>query len=240
GIYNVSHAALLRVHKPNDDWLFPGQLNEQIKEPEVNKWAAEQIMAHHGTKSNAMSKVPWKAGDKYWMSYKQVKDLNLLVPYLELLGFETIKELTDKGNGQLLQDDLQIFLGQVSCRDWGGDKLGGNLLKPHPKLDQPLTHLQLSCLAPFTPSLNTFSMGHPNPYSNCGPLMDGLGHSKHHSFLTVNPITHMVTLCDPENPDCVIIIHPLQIQLYLKYDLEVCQSHGNPQLAHACWLLPVC
>ncbi|KAG5347693.1 hypothetical protein C0989_011637 [Termitomyces sp. Mn162] len=71
-------------------------------------------------------------------------------------------------------------------------------------------------------------MGHPNPYGNCGPPMDGLGCPKHHPFLTVDPITCMVTLHDPENPDCVVTIHPLQIQLYLKYDLEVRQSHGNP------------
>ena len=46
-----------------------------------------------------MFEVLWKAGDKSWMSYDQVKELNLLLPYLELLGYEKIEELTDIGSG---------------------------------------------------------------------------------------------------------------------------------------------
>ena len=46
-------------------------------------------------------------------SCDQVWELNLLLPYLELLGLEKIKELTDKGTGQPLADNPQIFLGQI-------------------------------------------------------------------------------------------------------------------------------
>ncbi|KNZ73139.1 hypothetical protein J132_01051, partial [Termitomyces sp. J132] len=124
GIHNIFHAALCRIHKPNNGRLFPGQLNEQSEEPEVNEWAAEQTMVHHETKSDAMFEVLWKAGDKSWMSYDQVKDPNLLAPYLELLGLQTIEELKDKRIRQPPQDDPQVFLGQVLFQDFLGDKLG--------------------------------------------------------------------------------------------------------------------
>ena len=45
GIHDVFYAALLRIHKPNDNQLFPGRLDEQVMEPEVNEWMAEQIVA---------------------------------------------------------------------------------------------------------------------------------------------------------------------------------------------------
>ena len=82
-------------------------------EPKANKWAAEQIVAHRRTKTNTMFEVLWKAGDKSWMTYDQVKELNLIVPYLELLGLETIQELTDQGKGEPPLDDLQVFLGYL-------------------------------------------------------------------------------------------------------------------------------
>ncbi|KAG5350007.1 hypothetical protein C0989_000724 [Termitomyces sp. Mn162] len=148
-------------------------------------------MVHHETKSDAMFEVLWKAGDKSWMSYDQVKDPNLLVPYLELLGLQTIEELKDKRIRQPPQDDPQVFLGQVLFQDFLGDKLGGNLLKPPPELDWPITHIQLSSLALITKPYQSLSMGHPNPYGNCRSPMDRLGHPKHHPFLIIDPITCM-------------------------------------------------
>lgn len=55
------------------------------------------------------------------MTYEQVKDLNLLVPYLELLGYDDIEEMTKSRTGQPPLDDSQVFLGQVSVETVGRD-----------------------------------------------------------------------------------------------------------------------
>lgn len=112
GIHDVFYAALLRIHKPNDDRLFPGRLDEQIVEPKANEWSAERIVAHHGICTRAMFEVLWKAGDRSWMSYEQVRDLNLLSPYLELVGVEKIEDLIDARSGIPPRDDPQKFLGR--------------------------------------------------------------------------------------------------------------------------------
>ncbi|KAG5641464.1 hypothetical protein H0H81_011174, partial [Sphagnurus paluster] len=108
GIHNVFHASLLRIHKPNDDRLFPGRLDEQIMNQENGdtEWAADKIVAHRGNKTSAIFEVLWKAGDKSWMSYQQVVDLNLLEPYLEALGLGDIAEVSG-GTGTPPPDDPQ-------------------------------------------------------------------------------------------------------------------------------------
>ncbi|KAG6871272.1 hypothetical protein C0993_003566, partial [Termitomyces sp. T159_Od127] len=113
GIHDVFHAALLRIHKPNDDRLFPGRSDEQIIGEATEEWAADRITAHFGASDQAIFEVLWKAGDKTWLSYAQVKDLNLINPYLELVGAETIADLPE-GTGNPPQDDPQTYLGQIS------------------------------------------------------------------------------------------------------------------------------
>lgn len=39
----------------------------------------------------------------------------------------------------------------------------------------------------------------------------------------------MILLFDPENPDNPLCIHPLQIQMYIEFDLEVRQTQGWPR-----------
>ncbi|KNZ73780.1 hypothetical protein J132_09682, partial [Termitomyces sp. J132] len=58
-IHNVFHASLLHIHHPNDDPLFPGQLNKQVVEPEqhLHEWMADKILSHTGTKSNLLFEV---------------------------------------------------------------------------------------------------------------------------------------------------------------------------------------
>ncbi|KNZ74109.1 hypothetical protein J132_07996 [Termitomyces sp. J132] len=160
GIHDMFHAALLRIHKLNDDRLFPGRLDEQIVKPKVNGWATEHVVVHHGTKSNAMYEVLWATRDKSWMTNEEVEELNLLIPYLELLGLEKIEDLVDKGTGQPPMDDHQVFLVQIPFQNYLGDKLGGKALKPSLELDLPINNL-------------TICMGHPNPYGNCRSPEEG-------------------------------------------------------------------
>ena len=47
-MHDVFHAALFRIHKHNDDRLFPGRLDEQIIGEELEEWAAEAIVVYKG------------------------------------------------------------------------------------------------------------------------------------------------------------------------------------------------
>ena len=57
--------------------------------------------------------IKWQSGDVTWMPYYQIKHLQALSDYFELLGIQNISELP-KGKGSLPQEDPQIFLGSVS------------------------------------------------------------------------------------------------------------------------------
>jgi len=107
--------ALLRVHIPNDDRLFPGRLDSQINpenstEPE---WAVDKILSHSGSKDDALFEVQWKAGDVTWLPYHQVEHLNALLAYFEVMGIEKIADLP-QGTGKPPRQDPQIFVGSVS------------------------------------------------------------------------------------------------------------------------------
>ena len=229
GIHDVFYAALLQIHKPNDDQLFPGWLDEQIVEPEISEWTAECIVAHCGVKTNAMFEVLWKAGNKSWMNYNQVKELNLLLPYLELLGYKRIEELTEEGSGQPPLDDPQVFLGHLTFMDYLGDQPEGESFQKTPLyLGQPQSNFYHPALSPTHIYLYS-AMGHPNPYGNRGLSGSGPGQNWHYPFLSFDPTTCMVVLHDPAHPGCETLLHPLQIQLYLDFDLEVHQTHGDPR-----------
>ena len=45
GIHNVFHSSLLKIHVPNDDWLFPGRMDTQIGDsPDTDdEWAVDLI-----------------------------------------------------------------------------------------------------------------------------------------------------------------------------------------------------
>jgi hypothetical protein len=134
GIHNVFHAALLRIHIPNDDRLFPGWMDTQLSLGEgesEGEWAVEKIIAHAGTMKNAIFQVQWKAGDVTWLPYYQIAHLNALPVYLDLLGVEDISKLP-KGQGTPPSDDPQIFVGFTASQ---------NALK---------THLENSSKSSFT------------------------------------------------------------------------------------------
>ena len=48
GIHDIFHSSLLRIHQPNDDRLFPGQLDSQVADlkDHDNKWSVDKIISH--------------------------------------------------------------------------------------------------------------------------------------------------------------------------------------------------
>ncbi|KAG6874924.1 hypothetical protein C0993_011608 [Termitomyces sp. T159_Od127] len=120
GIHDSFHSSLLRVHHPNDDRRFPGRLYSQVAaevEPDLNnEWSADKIVSHSGSKTNAIFEVLWRAGDKTWLPYDQVRELDILAPYLEARDVENIHELP-AGDGKPPTDDPQVFLGSLQFPD---------------------------------------------------------------------------------------------------------------------------
>jgi hypothetical protein len=47
----VFHASLLRIHLPNDDRLFPGQMDTQVGvDAEMDgEWAVDKVLSHAGS-----------------------------------------------------------------------------------------------------------------------------------------------------------------------------------------------
>ncbi|KNZ80888.1 hypothetical protein J132_03877, partial [Termitomyces sp. J132] len=111
GIHNIFHASLLRIHIPNNNHLFPGQLDAQVVEPQQHptEWAAEKIVSHTGSGGHLLFEVLWKSGDRTWLLHNEVEDLTLLQLYLDAIRVENVAELPIS-SGPLPPHDPQIFL----------------------------------------------------------------------------------------------------------------------------------
>ena len=146
GIHDVFYAALMRIHVPNDDHLFPGHLDSQIvpvdQEPEP-EWAADKITHHVGTGESAMFQVLWKSGNETWVPYAQIHDLNLIEPYLEALGIGNLANLP-YGSGAPPHDP-QIYTGHLKLLS---EEIKPDLLSaPHNHPHQVLNSLTLAIIA---------------------------------------------------------------------------------------------
>ncbi|KAJ2921647.1 hypothetical protein H1R20_g15445, partial [Candolleomyces eurysporus] len=117
GVHNIFHLSLLRVHKPNNDRLFPGRLDSQIApvndEPIESEWSVDRIVSHSGAGRNAMFEVKWWAGDITWLPYDQLDGLEPLRAYLEALDIGDIDKLP-MGAGKPLGNDPEVHLGAIS------------------------------------------------------------------------------------------------------------------------------
>jgi hypothetical protein len=115
GVHDVFHASLLRIHLPNDDRLFPGRFDTQIGDgPNIEKeWAVKSIQSHYQSSEDAIFEIEWKSEDITWMPYYQVKHLQALDDYLNLLEVNKISELP-KGKGKPPREDPQVFLGALA------------------------------------------------------------------------------------------------------------------------------
>ena len=115
GVHDVFHSSLLRIHMPNDDRLFPGRMDTQLGvSPEADdEWAVDLIRTHAGSGEDSMFEILWKSGDITWMPYFQIKQLQALDTYLELLGIDEIAKLPE-GKGNPPRDDPQVFVGALN------------------------------------------------------------------------------------------------------------------------------
>ena len=78
-----------------------------------DEWAVDVIRSHAGSSENSIFEVLWKSSDVTWMPYYQIRHLQALETYLELMGVTNASQLiTGKGNPP--QDDPQIRLGGMS------------------------------------------------------------------------------------------------------------------------------
>lgn len=67
GVHDVFHAALLGIHVPNDDRLFPGRQFNQLNagDDAEAEWAVDKILSHSGSSQDSVFEVLWKAGVSY-------------------------------------------------------------------------------------------------------------------------------------------------------------------------------
>jgi len=126
GVHDAFHASLLRIHIPNDDRLFPGRLETQIADfgETEGEWAVDHIVAHSGTRSNALFQIKWKSGDLTWLPYDKIDHLDALRDYFKAIGIADITELTDGGRVKVPDPNLNENFGLAI-----GDALTVSLIK---------------------------------------------------------------------------------------------------------------
>lgn len=117
GVHDSFHASLLRIHVPNDDRLFPGQLDTQLGNADgtEGEWAVDHIMEHAGSKMDAIFEIQWKMGDVTWLPYYQASHLTALQQYFDVLSIKNVSQLA-KAKGQPPSNDPQTFLGNLVPR----------------------------------------------------------------------------------------------------------------------------
>jgi Integrase zinc binding domain len=168
GVHDVFHSSLLRIHVPNDDRLFPGRMDTQIGgNPDVeDEWAVELIRSHAGSGENAIFEIKWKSGDITWMPYYQIRHLQALDAYLELMGVNAASELVT-GKGKPPQEDPQVFMGAMSL----------NYLKCLPSLPAPVSspiYLLTTPLFPLFLDINSIIFSTMNSFPTFLPLTSHL------------------------------------------------------------------
>lgn len=232
GVHDVFHASLLRLHSPNDDRLFPGRMDSQLGEgPDTeDEWAVTVIRSHAESGENTIFEIQWRSGDITWMPYYQIKHLQALDAYLELLGVDNVSKLP-AGKGKPPREDPQIFLGAVSlCPPLSAIHPLSTiiLVSPHPPnsflfiqfLDITLADSRLT--ASFFPSPIHLTSLLPNFLTSLSldisasnfdmPYVAGIDHPR---FLRINQTQYVIN-----NPDSPYkwYVHNGQIMNYLAFD----------------------
>ena len=79
--------------------------------PEVEQeWTVGKILSHAASGKNSHFEILWKAADITWLPYYQIRHLQVIKSYLDLLGINDVSKLPT-GKGKPLREDPQIFLG---------------------------------------------------------------------------------------------------------------------------------
>ena len=115
GVHDVFHLSLLWIHISNDDQLFPGWQENQLRlGPEVEEeWAVEEVLSHHGSKGDIIFELKWKSGDITWLPSHDIAHLQVLKNYLDAQGMDQINQLPP-GKGNALLSNPQITLGFIN------------------------------------------------------------------------------------------------------------------------------
>ena len=225
GVHNVFHAALLRIHIPNDDRLFPGRLDSQLgsEESTDSEWAVDKILSHSGAKDDALFEVQWKAGDVTWLPYHQIEHLNALLAYFEVMGIEKITDLP-QGTGKPPVHDPQIFIGSLSLSSPHFSyktSIDSPIILPSPasldvsRTGSPLSAFQLSKPSPL--AMSDKSMAPPS--SNAAPASaPALITFNHPDLRRISRIT--ICLTNPITQDQTIY-HVGQIMTFLLCDARL-------------------
>jgi len=113
GIHDVFHASLLRIHRSNDDRLFPARSEAHVfgSDENAQEWMVDRITAHAGSRHDAVFGLKGSSGDITWLPYHQIAHLRVMQEYLEALGLSDISALPE-GSGTP-PDDEQTFSGVV-------------------------------------------------------------------------------------------------------------------------------
>ncbi|KAK1231715.1 hypothetical protein PQX77_005163 [Marasmius sp. AFHP31] len=94
-----------------------GRLDTQVglfDDPE-GEWPVERIIAHKGSRTDALFHVLWKSGDLTWLPYDRIEHLSQLEEYFELLGIENIAAL--RPTRGTAHNSSETFLGSIGVPD---------------------------------------------------------------------------------------------------------------------------
>lgn len=257
GVHDVFHASLMRIHVPNDDRLFPGQLDTQfgaLDKQAEGEWAVESILSHSGSGTDSVFEIRWKSGDKTWMPYYQVEHLNALPAYLELVGVEKVLG-SPKGSG-VPPDDPQIFVSSAELFSQGRAYKGPRKTGPLP-IDNHFPfhstpHYRRSYRshypAPHQPSPKPYP-ARPRPIplhiprSHPHPALTARRHRHRRSHLSISsrPTYESVmnhpyvrqkdnsfAIRDPNEETYMLTVHGCQLLSYLEFDRVLRESSKAP------------
>lgn len=183
-------------------------MDNQVAEFEVQEreWAVDRILSHKGSRSDAMFKVRWKAGDITWLPYEQVDHLGALREYFDVLGVDDVSALAD-GNGSedkdshvllnVLGEDSHVFLGALGLGGWNG-------------INQP------------SPSSSSSSLSTPPPRQH-----PSMSNTPLPTPLFCAQSNGMFVMTDRYRPGVTLAIALDQLRLYLQYDADL-HSGAHP------------
>jgi hypothetical protein len=127
GIHPTFHSSRLRIHRPNDDRLFPGRSDSQTLELDNpdGEWAIDRILSHVGAHEDAIFEIKWKTGDITWMPYQQMTADGAVSDYFEIIGIDSVLELSE-GKGDMRTNDPQITLAGANFALFTVEGIYGN------------------------------------------------------------------------------------------------------------------
>ena len=252
GIHDVFHASLLRIHQPNDDRLFPDRSLARLlaNDEERREWEVERVLAHAGSKDNAVFQVRWKTGEISWLPYHQVAHLVAIADYLEAVGVPNVGALTE-GNGSS-PDDPQLFAGSLDLADlkgWVGEDGPFDELTLGPSLLISAMDITTSSSASITqsshdsttPNQDGSTIGGITPSDQMifGDLLNAASATGHLTIDLGNPIPGFACLyklnwdvyvtCKPSTRE-TRTYHAAQVRAFIKFDAALRASERPTDL----------